>query len=691
MKKFKKLISVAATAALAITSLISGSSLSVSAETTLITNGGPYTGDTSYISTYMREDYFRQSAFEIQFKYDYVGKPTSYDGQKNLGYNDTFEFIVFDTNFQGWDKTTVGPAGVDVTSGPDIMPSTNTTYSLLVPISTIEEKLSTGRTPYAINLQTGNIGTSRVSIVSLKYIKNAYVQKEFTATGAWTKGTSSAMTVNPSEAAIVTANEWNIRVSAFDLSAWDNPTVEVTATYNSASNNVQAEILVPTGEYDYNGHEIYDPVVANYVSRSAGTYTYTTDMTKYKDITSFLACYDKCTVTEIHVYNKIVDPDPSKPEPKPEPEPEPEPDDSPYGSVIEHTADEIADNMGLVWNLGNALEAVDENGNVNEKAWGNPKTTKKLIQAVKAAGFNTVRVPVSYMNMIEDDYTINDAHMARIKQVVNYAYDMGMYVVIDIHGDCFGTIPGSWIDISKMGFEFEAIIEKFVAVWTDIADNFKDYDQRLVFEVANELMIYGRYAVSDAELAAVYPNINALNQAFINAVRAEGANNADRVLIVTGYNTNIDYTVNSYFVKPSDTAFNRLMLSVHYMSPDDFTLGWGTQWPTGEEVASNYNSKAYMEAQIARVSNMGYSLDMPIFLGEYGPENHSNNTEARANYCYWLNYYASSWENVVTAYWDNGVMGQDGTALFDRTNNVITTVGQTIVDAIIEGYNDGQW
>lgn len=130
MKKFKKFISVATAAILAMTSLISGSSLSANAATTLITNGGPYSGDTSYISTYMREDYLRQSAFVIQFKYDYVGIPSSYDGQKYLGYNDTFEFVVFDTSFLGWQKTTVGPAGVDIISGTDIMPSTNTIYSV---------------------------------------------------------------------------------------------------------------------------------------------------------------------------------------------------------------------------------------------------------------------------------------------------------------------------------------------------------------------------------------------------------------------------------------------------------------------------------------------------------------------------------------------------------------------------------
>ena len=653
MHKLKKLFYFVITAVFTVTSLIGGTSLSASADTNLITNSGPYTGDENFISSYSRNDYLQHNAFEIQFKYNYVGLPTSNDGQNYLGYNDTFEFIVFDSNYQGWQKTTVGPAGVDITSAPDIMPSANTTYSVLVPISTIEEKLSTGRTPYAINLQTGNIGTSRVSIVSLKYIKNTYVQEEFTATGAWTKGTASDMTVSPSTAAIVNANEWNIRVSAFDLSAWANPTVEVTATYNSTSNNVQAEILVPTGEYDYNGREIFEPVVANYVSRSTGTYTYTTDLSGFKDITSFLACYDKCTVTKIQVY------DGQKPIP-------PEP-------YIYKIAKEIK----VAWNLGNALECVDSNGNVNEKAWGNPKTTKKLIQAVKAAGFNTVKVPISYLNTIDGNNEIDDAYMARIQQVVNYAYNMGMYVVIDIHNDGDPSTLGSWIDITKTGSEFEEIKNKFAAVWTDIANNFAEYDQRLIFQSANELVNH----TWSNPTATEYSNINALNEAFVSAVRnAEGSNNDNRALIVVGFATNIDYTI-AGFVKPND---DMLMLDVHYMEPYSFVSDYYNSTTVWDENES-YGGKAYMEARFATISEFAGNLGMPVFLGEYGATN-KNNTAQRANYAYWLNYYAAEY-GIVTAYWDNGATGYGGSGLFDRINNTITEDGQAIVNSIFAGYN----
>ena len=669
MKLRKKLLSVVSAMALAATCMTSAVSF---ADDTLITNGGPYEGDAFYIGTYMKSDYQGKGAFELKYRFTEIGTPSApQDGEADLGYGDTFEFLVFDTAWGGWNRTTVGPAGIDTadTTRPS---STETVYTATVDISTIEAALSTTASPYGINLQTGaQLGTSKVEIVSLKYVDSTtpYVQEAFTATGSWTKGTASTMTVTPRGAAVVNPNEWNIEVSGIDQSAWTNPTVDVTVTYAATQTNVQAEILV-------NG----TPVDPNYVSKDAGTYTYTTEIPNTAK--SFLACYDNCTVTKIHVYNNT--------------------EGNTQKVVTGQTASTIANDMGLAWNLGNALECVDgaekikdENGqdipnpdygHVKEKAWGNPKTTKKLIQAVKAAGFNTIRVPVSYVNMIKEDNTIDDDYMNRVKQVVDYAYDMGMYVIINIHNDGAPTVVGNWIDISKTGAEFDAVKTKFAAVWTDIANNFKDYDQKLVFESMNEVMIKDKYVISDTELAAVYPNINALNKAFVDAVRSTGVNNSDRVLVIPGYNTNIDYTTTAKgFVKPADSTANRLMLSVHYYSPDAFTMGWETQWPT----AGEYNSEAYMQAQIEKAAATGQNLGMPVIIGEYGPENHSDNTTARAYYCNKLNEYAAA-NGMVTAYWDNGHSGQGGTALFDRTNNVITAAGQTIVNSIIAGYNEGK-
>lgn len=673
MKLRKKLLSAVSAMALAATCMTSAVSF---ADDALITNGGPYTGSAFYIGTYMKSDYQGKGAFELKYKYTDVQAPAAaQEGEADLGYGDTFEFLVFDTAWGGWNRTTVGPAGIN--TADTTAPTKDRVYTATVDIATIEASLSTTGSPYGINLQTGaQLGTSKVEIVSLKYVDGStpYVQQPFTATGSWTRGTSSTMTVTPKGAAVVNPNEYNIEVSGINLSAWSNPTVEVTATYASASTYSQAEILVPTNEVDADGNVVYKSVDPNYVSKAAGTYTFTTEIPN--DITRFLACYDACTVTKIHMYDNT--------------------EGDAVVNVSNQSATTIANNMGLAWDLGNSLEAVDGNtssatyGQVGEKAWGNPKTTKKLIQAVKAAGFNTIRVPISYLNKIgaAPNYTVDADYLNRIQQVVDYAYDMGMYVVINIHNDGGENIPGKWLNVGTTDETARAeMVDKFGKVWAQIADKFADYDQKLIFEAANELMITGNY--NQAPYPA-YININALNQKFVDVVRAAGTKNADRALIVTGYNTNIDLTTTAAgFVKPTDTKENRLMLSVHYYDPADFTMtgqGGTNTWPTGEEVVTNYNSKAYMQAQLIKIKNFANSLSMPVFLGEYGPESRGNaeNLAARANYCYWLNYYAAQ-NGIVTAYWDNGSTTIGGTALFDRTNNVITSDGQTIVNKIIQG------
>ena len=684
MKKFKKLLSCAAAATLAVTSLLGGATLSANAaDGDLITDLGPLSGinaetgepEVTFIANYPRSTYFQQSAFQIEFKYDTVGTPANpQPGEPDVGYNDTFEFLVYDSSWNGWNRTTVGPAGVDQTS--TMTPEENTTYTITVPISVIESKLSTGQEPYGINLQTGaQLGTSRVTIVALRFLSGTYVQPEFTVDGSWVMGATDnkAMTVDPAGAATVNStNQYYIEISAIDLSEWVNPTVDVTVTYDSASsdtdndgniNKSQAEIKIPTGSYD-GGNEIYESPDPNYVSHGAGTYTYTTEIPN--TTSKFKATYQDCTVSQIKVYdNTLYDTE---------------------NSVSNQTAATISKNMGLAWNLGNALEVVNAEGKVNEKATGNAKTTKKLIQAVKAAGFNTIRIPVSFMNLVGEDGKIDDVYMARIQQVVDYAYDMGMYSMISLHSDGMSTVPGYWINIDKTGEEFDQIVDKYSALWSNVARAFTGYDQKVLFQAGNEFQgSAGNYA---PPTQIETDNINALDQAFVNAVRnAGGENNADRVLSVVGYLNNIDYTV-AGFVKPTDTTADRLIISVCYYTPSDFNLGGydgGSNSSTTWDMNATYGGKAYMENQLIKIRDFASGLGMPAMIDEYGPA-FKNNIYQISNYCYWLNYYAAKYD-IVTAYWDNGVTGELGTGLFNRSTNTITTNGQVIVDAIKAGYN----
>lgn len=668
MRNIKKLLSCAAAATLAVTGIVGGASLGANAANALIENGGPYEGDATYISTYMSTDYYRQKGFVIQFKYDTVGEPSDpQPGQSDLGYNDTFEFLVFDEDWQGWDRTPVGPTGYDQTANPDEAPEEGKIYTVTVPIETIEKKLSTGKTPFGINLQTGaQLGTSKVTIVSLAYQDTGYEQPEFTVTGNWTKGTASTMTVSPANAAVVDANEYNIMISAIDLSSWYNPTVEVTVTYAQTSDDfVQAEIGLPTGETDpETGGEIYKTPDPNYIQPVAGERTFVTEIPN--TTTRFMAAYDQCTVTKIYVYDNNAGLE-----------------DNP---VAGDDASVVAGNMGLAWNLGNALDLVDADGNVNEKATGNAKATRKLIQAVKGAGFNTIKIPVSFMDMVGEDGNVNDDYIARIQQVVNYAYDMGMYSIVSLHSDGMPTVKGSWINIDATGTAFDDILNKYAALWTEVATAFAGYDQKVLFQAGNEFQgSAGNYA---PPTQTEYENINALDQAFVSAVRNAGGANTDRVLIVVSYLSDIDYTNADTVLKDwlTDSASDRLMLSVNYYTPQQFTLGG---YEGGSDNATTWDEngtygKSYMDSQFEKITN--FAGDVPVMIGEYGPA-FKNNLDQITNYNYWLNYYAATY-GIVTAYWDNGVTGELGTALFNRSTNTITSNGQAIVDAINAGYKN---
>ena len=246
---------------------------------------------------------------------------------------------------------------------------------------------------------------------------------------------------------------------------------------------------------------------------------------------------------------------------------------------------QIVEAMGPGWNLGNQLESVTDNV-PEETNWGNPVITEKLIQSVKAAGFKSIRIPVSYFAKIDDDkdYTIDSKWLDRVQEVVDYCIKNDLYAVINIHGDGYNTIDGSWLLCN--GKNQTEIKKKYKKVWKQIAERFKNYDEHLLFESMNE-EFDGSYSEPNKEY---YQNINDYNQIFVDTVRKTGDNNTKRWLIIPGWNTNIDYTAGDYgFKLPTDQYRDksidkeeqRIMISVHYYSPWDFCGGENgviTQW-----------------------------------------------------------------------------------------------------------------
>ena len=284
------------------------------------------------------------------------------------------------------------------------------------------------------------------------------------------------------------------------------------------------------------------------------------------------------------------------------------------------TASQAAEEMGIGLNLGNTMEAYDAGGcetigyewipvcgsntpSDYERQWGATITTQEVIDGIKAAGFDTVRVPVFGGNMMVNDgtYTINPDYMARVREIVDYAQNSELYTVINIHHfDEFIIRRNS----------LEKCQEIFTNLWTQIAEEFKDYPYTLVFEGFNEYLGGSQFDESgklvDPERADGFKMANTLNQTFVDAVRATGGNNAERVLIVSGYWTNIDLTTSDEFIVPTDTVSDRIMVSVHYV---DNAIYWSNK-VGGQEWLD------YIDSQCELLKKAFTDKGIPVFLGE---------------------------------------------------------------------------
>ena len=358
---------------------------------------------------------------------------------------------------------------------------------------------------------------------------------------------------------------------------------------------------------------------------------------------------------------------------------------------------QIVEAMGPGWNLGNQLESVTDNV-PEETNWGNPVITEKLIRSVMAAGFKSIRIPVSYFAKIDDDkdYTIDSKWLDRVQEVVNYCIKNDLYAVINIHGDGYNTIDGSWLLCN--GKNQTEIKKKYKKVWKQIAERFKNYDEHLLFESMNE-EFDGSYSEPNKEY---YQNINDYNQIFVDTVRKTGDNNTKRWLIIPGWNTNIDYTAGDYgFKLPTDQYRDksidkeeqRIMISVHYYSPWDFCGGENgviTQWGNEADDPSKTSTtcdETYMKNQLNLMKTTFADKGYPVFIGEYGS---IGKTSYDSENEYYRAYFArklcqlSRKNGCIPMYWDNGYNGVHGFGLFDRTTCEVTQ--PVIIDAIMEGF-----
>ncbi len=348
------------------------------------------------------------------------------------------------------------------------------------------------------------------------------------------------------------------------------------------------------------------------------------------------------------------------------------------------TVDQIVAEMGTGWNLGNTMDG--HSGHVpNETLWQDDKTTQELINAVHDLGFNTVRIPITWGKMINNDYSINDKWMSRVQDIVDYCMAQDMYVIINIHHD--GADQSGWLNLATK--DLPGLYEKFAGVWNTIATRFKDYDEHLIFESMNE--VYSGFLKPDVEklgftYAEEYDNavIMDLNQIFINTVRSTGSNNTQRYLSVPGRYTNIEIMTNEKygFAMPADSVENRLFAAVHYY---DWSFGMMESLATTEFKQTAIDT---FVADIQKVVDKFTSKGIPVIMGEYGAVN-KNNPAQRAYHNEIFNLVMQQ-AGVVPVYWDQGWYDRTQSpadysfTLVDR--KTYKSIEKEVTDALLRGF-----
>ncbi|MEO8239323.1 MAG: glycoside hydrolase family 5 protein [Flavobacterium sp.] len=334
----------------------------------------------------------------------------------------------------------------------------------------------------------------------------------------------------------------------------------------------------------------------------------------------------------------------------------------------------IASKIRIGWNIGNTLEATG-----SETGWGNPKVTKALIDLVKAKGFNAVRIPCSWNQYLANSTTaqIKADWLSRVKEVVKYCNDNGMYCIVNVHWD------GGWLENNVTVAKQVENNEKQKAFWEQIATSLRDFNGLLLFASANEPN------VDTAEQMAV---LKSYHQTFIDAVRSTGGRNAYRTLIIQGPRTDIAKTNQLMTSLPTDKLTGRMMVEVHYYSPwqfcgmtQDESWGkmfyyWGNGFKSTTDTGRNatWGEEAGVTADFKLMKTQFVDKGIPVILGEFGAIRRSsltgdNLTKHLASRAYYLKYVVQQAKanGLVPFYWDEGSISNNGFGIFNRSNNTV--------------------
>ncbi|QAA34456.1 glycoside hydrolase family 5 protein [Clostridium manihotivorum] len=327
---------------------------------------------------------------------------------------------------------------------------------------------------------------------------------------------------------------------------------------------------------------------------------------------------------------------------------------------------QVVKEMKLGWNLGNTLDA-----SPTETSWGNPVTTKAMIDKIKAAGFNTVRIPITWKDHIGGvpDYKIDKNWLDRVEQVADYALDNNMYAIINLHHEDTWLVP-------TYAKEKE-VTSEITKLWKQIADRFKKYGDHLIFETMNEPRLVGSDSEWTGGTAEGRDVVNRYNTAAVNTIRNTGGNNKYRFIMIPTYAAAaLPVTYDSLVIPNND---KRVIVSLHMYSPYSFAMDIN-----GTSYWGSDSDKAQLDTQFDAIYNKFVKNGIAVVIGEFGSIN-KNNQQSRAALA---EYYVRDARNrgITTIWWDNGIStaGQADTyGIFDRQN--LTWSCPEVKDALIRG------
>lgn len=316
---------------------------------------------------------------------------------------------------------------------------------------------------------------------------------------------------------------------------------------------------------------------------------------------------------------------------------------------FESAADAVK-NMKIGINVGNSLDAFgwwyDKNDPYGmEKSWGNPEITRDLIKRIKQSGFNTVRLPVTYVLNMDEKGNINEEWLDRVEEVVNYILDEDMYCIINVMHDTGGG-EDAWLRADPEKYK-NGMADRFAHIWTQIAERFEKYDDRLLFECFNEILDSNSNWGGSSKKN--YEVVNQLGQLFVDTVRKTGGNNAERNLIVLPYGASSADSQISAFEIPDDSVKNHLIAEVHIYNPGEFCNGADTVWDEKdekelEEIFEQLNEKVIKKYKV------------PMIVGEFAAQDHVETDEYNKVRAEYASFFVSTAKKygITCIWWDDG-------------------------------------